>query len=152
MRRELQCNCKPILSVKGIKDTRVTGSTTKLDSDKKTQKGKREKEKKKGCFWENRETDGLFSDSLPCQLQVCWRLWFLTGFKEGHFLGSASLCLSTSQSIFLYLSFLMPFCLLCYLAVCMCTRLHVCVYLRISVAVLRQSQKEKARIRKKVFL
>lgn len=53
MRWELQCNYKPILSVKGIKAARVTGSTTKLESDKETQKGRerrKEKEKKKGCF------------------------------------------------------------------------------------------------------
>lgn len=53
MHWELQCNYKPILSVKGIKATRVTGSTTKLESDKETQKGRerrKEKEKKKGCF------------------------------------------------------------------------------------------------------
>lgn len=63
MRWELQCNYKPILSVKGIKATRVTGSTTKLESDKETQKGKerrKEQKKKKGCFRELRDGRAVF--------------------------------------------------------------------------------------------
>lgn len=36
----LWCNYKPILSVRGIKATRVTRSTTELDGDKETRKGK----------------------------------------------------------------------------------------------------------------
>lgn len=48
MRLELQCNYKLILSVKGIKATRVTGSKTKLDSDKETQKGKKREREEEG--------------------------------------------------------------------------------------------------------
>lgn len=44
---ELQCNYKPILWVKGIKATRVTGSTTELDSDKETQKEKNRGERER---------------------------------------------------------------------------------------------------------
>lgn len=70
----LQCNYKLILSVNGIKATRVTGSTTKLESDKETQKGRKKRKKrekkrgKEGTLLRTRETDGLFSDSLLCQL------------------------------------------------------------------------------------
>lgn len=88
---QLQTN----LSLKGIKAPRVTGSTTKLESYKKTQekKEKKGKRQKRRAAFETQKMDGLFSDSLLCQFQECGWLLSQTGCTESRFLGSASLSL-----------------------------------------------------------
>lgn len=97
------------------------------------QRDTRKRRRRRAAF-ENREAGRLFSDSLPCQLRVCRRMRFPRGFKEGHILGCVSLSRSAFLSLFLYLSFSMQFCLLCYLTVCahnrMCVSVNVLLYLR----------------------
>lgn len=115
---ELCCNYKPILSVRGIKATRATGSTS-WTVTKRHMRGKRERKRRGRAVFENRET------GRPCFWWFAMaRLWFSAPFLSFP---------STLHSIVLYLSFLMLLCLLRYLPVCMCIRLHACVCVCASV-------------------
>ena len=127
----LCCNCKPILSVRGIKATRATGSTS-WTVTKRHGRGKWERKRKGRDAFENRETD------RPCFWKFAMaRVWFSAPFLSFS---------STLYSIVPYLSFLMLLCLPRYLPVCMCIRLCACVCVCVSVPVWRQSATERAAI------
>lgn len=124
--------------MKGIKATRVTGSTTKLESDKETRKKKREEERDRGERLLLRDRWAVllkFAVPVPC-----WMPQFLTSFKEGHCLG---LFLSVHLTIYLPLFVILNANLSATLSHWLYVHKIACMYLPISVPKLRQSAKAK---------